>query len=38
MKKRLTTAQLRYSSVVRIFLLLLCLSGGGELVGRNDHN
>ena len=31
MKKRLTTAQLRYSSVVRIFLLLLCLSGGGSL-------
>lgn len=31
MKKRLTTAQLRYSSVVRIFLLLLCLSGGGNL-------
>lgn len=25
------TAQLRYSSVVRIFLLLLCLSGGGNL-------
>lgn len=31
MKKRLTTAQLRYSSVVRIFLLLLCLSGAGSL-------
>lgn len=37
MKKRLTTAQLRYSSVVRIFLLLLCLSGGGKLWAQENY-
>lgn len=37
MEKQLTTAQLRYSSVVRIFLLLLCLSGGGSLWAETTH-
>lgn len=37
MKKRLTTAQLRYSSVVRLFLLLLCVCGSNNVWASEEY-